>query len=219
MIDKNIIIFAKEKYGLTDVINYLKSNFTNVRVFKGSVGDRFPEKAYSGKYDICVSYMSPWIIPQKMLLRIKEFAINFHPGSPEYRGIGCTNFAIYNNESKYGVTAHLMDLKVDSGKIIKVRYFPIFPRDTLFTLTQKCYKQILKLFFDIFGYYVKSGKLPKSNKTWSRHIYSRKGLNELCRIRKGMSLAEVKRRVKATNFPNMPKAYIQMFGYRFEYKE
>lgn len=219
MLDKSIIVFAKDKYGLTDVINYLKSNFTNVRVFKGSVGDKFPEKAYSGKYDICFSYMSPWIIPQKMLLRIKEFAVNFHPGPPEYRGIGCTNFAIYNNETKYGVTAHLMKPKVDSGEIINVRYFPILPGDTLFSLTQKCYKQILKLFYDVLSYYIKNGKLPESNKKWSRHLYTRQELNELCRIRNGMPPIEVKKRIKATNFPNMPKAYIQMFGCRFEYKE
>lgn len=219
MIDKSIIVFAKEKNGLTDIVNYLKINFTKVRVFKGNVGDVFPKKAYSSKYDICISYMSPWIIPQKMLLRIKDFAINFHPGPPEYRGIGCTNFAIYNNESKYGVTAHLMDSEVDSGAIINARYFPILPGDTLFVLTQKCYKQVLKLFYDVFTYYIGHGKLPKSNKKWSKRLYTRKELNELCRIRKGMSQIEARKRVKATNFPNMPKAYIQMFGYRFEYKE
>lgn len=219
MLDKSIIVFAKDKYGLTDVISYLKSNFANVRVFKGSVGDKFPEQAYSGKYDICFSYMSPWIIPQKMLLRIKEFAVNFHPGPPEYRGIGCTNFAIYNNETKYGVTAHFMEPKVDSGEIINVRYFPILPEDTLFSLTQKCYKQALKLFYDVLDYYIKYGKLPKSNKKWSRRLYTRQELNELCRIRNRMSPIEVKKRIKATNFPNMPKAYIQMSGYRFEYKE
>ena len=219
MIDKNIVIFAKEKYGLIDVISYLRRNFTKVKIFKGSVGDAFPKKAYSSKYDICISYMSPWIIPEKMLLAIKDFAINFHPGPPEYRGIGCTNFAIYNNESEYGVTAHLMDHKVDSGRIIRVRYFPILTEDSLFRLTQKCYKQMLKLFYDVLGYYVKHGKLPKSNKKWTRRLYTRKELNELCRIRKGMSPTEVKKRVKATNFPNMPKAYIQMFGCRFEYKE
>lgn len=214
-----VIVFSKEKYGLNDVISFLKNNFICVHVFKGKKGDDFPQKAYSNKYDICISYMSPWIIPQKMLLRIKEFAINFHPGPPEYRGIGCTNFAIYNNESKYGVTAHLMDPKVDSGRIISVRYFPILPGDSLFELTQKCYKQILKLFYDVFGYYLKHGDLPESNKEWGKRLYTRKELNELCRIRDGMSWTEVKKRIKATNFPNMPKAYIQMFGYRFEYKE
>lgn len=219
MINKNIIVFAKEKYGLEDIISYLKANFSKVEIFKGCVGDAFPSKAYSNKYDICISYLSPWIIPQKMLSGVKDFAINFHPGPPEYRGIGCTNFAIYNNESKYGVTAHLMEAEVDSGKIISVKYFPILPGDTLFGLTQKCYKYVLQLFYDVFGHYVKYGNLPSSSKRWSRRLYTRKELNELCRIRRGMSLAEVKKRIKATNFPNMPKAYIQMFGYRFEYKE
>jgi methionyl-tRNA formyltransferase len=219
MINKNIVVFAKEKPGLTDIVCYLRRNFVNVKIFKGCVGDAFPNKAFVNKYDICISYMSPWVIPHKLLLTIKDFAINFHPGPPEYRGIGCTNFAIYNNASKYGVTAHLMDTQVDSGKIIKVSYFPILLEDTLLELTQKCYKQLLGLFYDVFDYYCKNVELPKCNKKWSKRLYTRKELNDLCRIQKGMSRIEVKKRVKATNFPNMPKAYIQMFGCRFEYKE
>ena len=219
MIDKSVIVLAKEKYGLVEVVKYLKAHFTKVLVFKGVRGDLFPEKALSGKYDICISYMSPWIVPSKMLSGIKAFAINFHPGPPEYRGIGCTNFAVYNNEPVYGVTAHLMGSKVDSGQIICVRRFPVLLGDSLFELTQKCYKQILELFYEVFGYYLKHKALPQSSFKWGKRLYTRKELDALCRIRPGMSPAEVKRRVKATDFPNMPKAYIQLFGCRFEYKE
>ena len=45
-------------------------------------------------------------------------AINFHPGPPEFRGIGCANFALLKNSKYYGSTAHVMEAKVDSGPIL-----------------------------------------------------------------------------------------------------
>ena len=66
--------------------------------------------------------------------------INFHPAPPKYRGRGGINYAIYNNEKKYGVTAHIMDKKIDHGAILLVKYFKIPKNPTvekLFNLTSK----------------------------------------------------------------------------------
>lgn len=219
MNSKSIVVLAKERYGLNEALRFLKSNFKYVQLFKGARGDDFPKELYDKRCDICVSYISPWIIPERFLSAVREFSINFHPAPPEYRGIGCTNFAIYNNESRYGVTAHLMDSKVDSGRIIDVRRFPILPDDSLVSLTQKCYRHILEQFYAVFSHYLKHGNLPVVDERWSKHLYTRKELDELCKIQEGMVSDEIKRRVKATNFPDMPKAYVDMAGYRFEYKE
>ena len=59
----------------------------------------------------------------------KTAAINFHPASPEYPGTGCNNFALYENAGEYGVTCHYMAPKADTGKIIKVKRFPVFAND------------------------------------------------------------------------------------------
>lgn len=219
MKNKKVVIFAKEKYGLDEAMRFLRSNFSHVRLFKGKNGDAFPSLAYKDSYDTCISYMSPWIIPKKLLLSVKDFSINFHPAPPEYRGIGCTNFAVYNNEPVYGVTAHFMIPEVDAGKIINVRRFPILSGDSLLDITNKCYRHILKQFCYVFNFYLKKGRLPKSNEVWSERLYTRKELDALCRLEQGMTCREAARRIKATDFPNMPKAYLEMFGYRFEYKE
>ena len=50
-------------------------------------------------------------------------AINFHPGPPNYRGIGCLNFALLSNEKYYGVTAHIINEKIDNGKILSFKKF------------------------------------------------------------------------------------------------
>ena len=56
---------------------------------------------------------------------MQKLAINFHPGTPEYRGIGSVNFALYNNSKYYGSTAHLISKQIDYGKIIDIKKFRI----------------------------------------------------------------------------------------------
>ena len=68
--------------------------------------------------------------------------INFHPGSPEYPGTGCTNFAIYNKEKEYGVTCHYMKTSVDSEILSQVKRFPITGRRHGIWVTQQCYQLI-----------------------------------------------------------------------------
>lgn len=83
-----------------------------------------------------ISYLCPWILPEHLLERAKVASVNFHPGPPEYPGIGCTNFAIYNQEVIFGMTCHHMATRVDTGKIVAVRRFPLFPTDTVLSLTE-----------------------------------------------------------------------------------
>lgn len=213
---ENVMLFAKEKFGLDKAILYLETHFSKVDIFTGKVGDSFPIAAKRQKANICISYLSPWIIPEEVLRHIKKFAINFHPGLPSYRGIGCTNFAIYNEEKTFGVTAHLMEPQVDSGRIINVMRFPVFKDDTLWSMTNKCYVFTLFQFYYIFDYYLLNGKLPRCNEPWSRKLYTRKELNELCKLKTTMSKDEIKKRIKATKFPNMPGAYFEIVGRKVE---
>ena len=101
-------------------------------------------------------------------------ALNFHPGPPEYPGIGCTNFAVYDGANEFGITCHHMLSKVDTGDIIAVKRFPVFESDTVFTITQRCYSYIINLFYEIF-YLLMNGKaLPVSEEQWKRKPYLRK---------------------------------------------
>ncbi len=215
-----VVLFGKNnKPGIKEVIEYLKIHFKEVKIFLGERKGEFPTEAKRIFSDILISYMSPWIIPEEILSNTKLWNINFHPGPPNYPGIGCTNFALYNGEKIYGVTAHLMEEKVDSGKIIGVKRFPILETDTVYSLTLKSYGFMLSLFFEIIDYIIKNNKLPECNEKWTRAPYTRKELEELCVITPNMSEEEVKRRIKATQFPGMPGAYIKLYNYKFEYNE
>lgn len=74
-------------------------------------------------YDILISYIPPWIVQETILEKTKMWNINFHPGPPKYPGIGGFNFAIFDSVKQFGATAHIMNPKVGTGKIIGVKRF------------------------------------------------------------------------------------------------
>ena len=214
-----VLFIAKENDAFAEkAMAYIQANYPNYTCVTGKRGTALPPQIADWKGDILISYLSPWIIPAAVLENASLAAINFHPGSPAYPGIGCTNFALYNNEKQFGITCHHMLAKVDTGSIIAVSYFPIADNDSVWTLTQRCYEAIAALFLVVMEELKASGKFPISNEKWMREAYRRSELNELCKISPDMSEAEVSRRIKATTFPNMPGAFIKLHGYTFNYK-
>jgi len=174
-----ILFLSKYKPFSEDVAELIKLHFDDAEIIFGSINDPFPKHILSKEYDYIISYISPWIVPKEVLDNARIAAINFHPGPPEYPGIGCTNFAIYNEEREFGIAVHHMREKVDSGDIIVVERFPILGQDTVYTLTQRCYAYIYITFIEIFSLILDNKPLPKSKECWKRKPFTRKELNEL----------------------------------------
>ncbi|CAN5282932.1 hypothetical protein BH09BAC2_BH09BAC2_02820 [soil metagenome] len=188
---------------------FLLLHFPEAKIIYSSRSIPFPQDLYEWKGDLLISYLAQWIIPEGVLSNAKMAALNFHPGSPEYPGIGCTNFAIYNEADEFGITCHQMLSKVDSGKIVAVKKFPVFEEDTVYSITQRCYVLILDLFYEIMYTLMKGESLPDCDETWLRKPYIRKQLDELCRLTPDMNQVEMARRIKATNYLK-PWAYMQI---------
>ena len=213
-----VSLFTKfAKPTVDKAISYLKSHSSSFDLYQGKPGDPFPAESFRHDSDVVISYLSPWIIPKLILDKTKLWNINFHPGSLDYPGIGCFNFAIYDQAKTYGVTAHLMDEKVDRGKIVGIKEFPLEKEDSVLTLAEKSYETMIVLFFEVMDFIFKNKKLPQLEKSWQREPYRRKDLENLCLLDKNMAESEVKRRVKATTYPNMPGAYFDFYGFKFEY--
>ena len=68
--------------------------------------------------------------------------INFHPGPPEHPGSCAANWALYNEDKSFGVTAHFMNGLVDNGLIFRVRRFPIKPETTLMEVLKKADQEL-----------------------------------------------------------------------------
>jgi methionyl-tRNA formyltransferase len=196
---------------------YCQSHFHPVVSCLGRWGDALPEEARSWRGDYIISYLSRWIVPATLLASAGKAAINLHPASPAYPGIGCNNFALYENAREYGVTCHHMAPNVDAGPIIAVRTFPILPDDNVATLLGRTYENQIALFLEIAALMAEGRDLPISNERWARRPFTRREFNELFKITPGMTQEEIARRVRAVSYEGF-QPYLDLGGYRFEYK-
>lgn len=185
---------------------YLTRHAVHTTVQMGKRGDPFPLVDPEVRFDYLISYLSPWVVPTELLQRVRHAAINFHPGPPEYPGIGCTNFALYEGATTYGVTCHHMHPVPDTGPIIRTVRFPIYETDTVLSLTQRCYAYLAQLFYEIVDCLLRDQPLPSTTERWVRRPFRRSELNELCRLTSDMSQEEIQRRIRATTFPGHPGA-------------
>ena len=214
---KICFLAKKEKPGVYEAIDFLKREEYLVDIFFAESNSVFPKQIINTQYDILVSYISNWIVPIDVLNKTKLWNINFHPGPPEYPGTGCFNFSIYNNESNYGSTAHLMNPAVDTGKIIGVNRFETSQMENVKTLSDKTYVSLLALFKDVFKYISKNKTLPKCSEKWKRKPYKRRELEKLATLNCNMSLNQIKKIIRATYYPGKPAPFIEINGLRFEY--
>ena len=198
--------------------DYIRVHFPDALIFSGSRKDKLPAEVLNWKGDLLISFISPWVYPERLLSNASYAAINFHPGSPEYPGTGCTNFAVYNGEKEYGITCHHMNAKVDAGSIIQVKRFSIKEDDSVYEITQHCYKLIEESFYDIMQKILNGESLPITNEEWKRKPYTRKQLDELCTIMPGMTEEEIQKRIKATTYKT-PWAFTKIGNHIFKLHE
>ena len=150
-----ICFLAKiEKPGVEEAIAFTENITKDIDIFDGDTVNHFPEKVTRKNYDLLISYISPWIVPEVVLDKTKRWNINFHPGPPEFPGIGCFNFAIFDSAKQFGATAHIMESKVDTGEIIGVKRFSMAEEETVESLSLKTYSALLSLYKDIISYIV-----------------------------------------------------------------
>jgi len=162
-------------------------------VLRGEWGEPFPDDLFG---DYLISFLCPWVVPRNTLTRFK-LCINFHPGTSFYPGIGCYNFALYNQSRFYGAVAHFMEPDVDTGDIFESRTFEIAARETVETLRNRTLCVMLGMFSDImerFPY------IPPKREQWARVPYTRKDLEELCVLRTSMDGREIKNRMRACEY-------------------
>ena len=206
-----------EKQGVKEAISFTNKITKDIDIFSGDSDSTFPVTVNKENYDLLISYISPWIVPKAILDKTKRWNINFHPGPPEYPGIGCFNFAIYDTAKQFGATAHLMKPKVDTGQIIGVKRFAMANEETVESLSIKTYSAQLALFKEILEFIGINDSLPISVEKWQRKPYKRNELEKLATIDSNMNKTEIDKRIRATYYPGKPAPFTEIEGYRFEY--
>ncbi len=173
------------------------------------------------KIDILIAFRSYYIFKKNFLDKVKLLSLNFHPGPPKYRGFGCANYALFNNDKVYGVTAHLMDDRIDHGKILDVEKFLIKKNYDLSDLLKKTHttqvkqfkriiNQMYKLNFNSDKYFL---KFPCKEK-WSKKLHSKKNLDKFYKINRNIKKYDFNRKLKSTKIENH-QPYIILHGKKF----
>ena len=198
----------KELKKFCNKINIVLSNKPNEKISKKIL-------KWKGEYIFC--FRSYFLLKETFLKKASIAAINFHPGPPEYRGIGCVNFSILNSEKFYGVTSHLMSKNIDKGKIIDVKRFKIRKNDNISSILTQSYKlQLIQFKKIIKKLCLNPNNLTKmiknSNKEkWSKKIYTRSNLNNLYKMNIGykIKISNIQTYLKSTMTKKF-KPYIEL---------
>ena len=82
------------------------------------------------------------ILSKEFIKKFQGKILNIHPSLlPKYKGLNTHERVIFNNEKYSGCTVHIVNSKLDAGKIILQQRVKINKRDTAKTLRKKILKK------------------------------------------------------------------------------
>ena len=81
------------------------------------------------------------ILSKKIINKYKNRILNIHPSLlPKYKGLNTHKRVLKNNEKFTGCTVHVVNLKLDSGKIILQKKIKVLKKDDEKSLSKKVLK-------------------------------------------------------------------------------
>ena len=172
--------------------------------------------AGSPRVDRFIAFCTSVVVPAETLERLGSPAYNFHPGPRAYPGSYPAPFALYDGAQRFGVTAHVMHARVDSGPIVASMDFDIDPAADLGWLAARTLKAALKLFIHLCPALVGStAPLPVQARGWTGTRSTRKRLEALVQLPLDTSPEELERRRRAFGQLEEFPLTIALHGRRF----
>ena len=99
------------------------------------------------KVDLIFSINNHQIFRDRLLHFAPDGIINFHNGPlPRYGGLNACSWAIFNGETRHGVTWHYVTSGVDEGDIVAQKLFDIDSEATALQLIMTCINEGINLF-------------------------------------------------------------------------
>jgi methionyl-tRNA formyltransferase len=143
-----------------------------------------------------VGFLTPVVVPTRILDRLGFGAYNFHPGPPHYPGWVPAYFAIYNRATEFGSTAHVMTERVDAGPIVDVELFPIPRHMTVQALDALALVKLAQVFWRLAKDLATRRKpLPALPIQWSGRKSTRRLYAAICDIPLDISKEDLERRI------------------------
>ena len=145
-----------------------------------------------------VGFQTNIIVPTPLLDSLGSPAYNFHPGPPTYPGSHPASFAIYNRARRFGVTAHQMESRIDSGSIVGVNWFDIDPEMNYLELEWLASTNLISLFNELSSALIRTENLmPVVDVQWSGRKTTNLMFSQMRKIDSSMDEAEVRLRWRA----------------------
>jgi methionyl-tRNA formyltransferase len=167
-----------------------------------------------------LGFVTPVVVPRRILERLGFGAYNFHPGPPDYPGWVPAHFAVYEEAKRFGATVHVMAAKVDAGPIVAVERFAIPPATGVLELEQLAYVALARLLWRLApALATQSEPLPALPVPWGGRKTSRKLYRALCDMPPDIGKDELERRLRAFgagHFGIHPT--VTLHGRRFRYE-
>lgn len=190
-------------------LEYLRRTGVSVSDIRTSERNEKP-KIPAKNFDLIVTFRSYVILTAEQILNVQANAVNFHPGPPNHPGTGGLNFALFENEVEFGVTLHRINEKIDNGKIIEVRRFPVFTSDDVPSLLVRTHSHLLHMFMDfcdaMVGMDWNLELLGHAREQWAGKKRTSALLNQYQLIEVGITKADLKSRVRAFHTEKFPLA-------------
>jgi methionyl-tRNA formyltransferase len=143
-----------------------------------------------------VAFVTPVVVPARILGALGFGAYNFHPGPPHYPGWVSAHFAIYNKARQFGATAHAMIERVDAGPIVGVKIFDIPPNTSILRLQELVFAELARLFWRLAPVLAtQSEPLAEFPVRWSGTKSTRRSYAAMCYIPADISKDELERRI------------------------
>tara|TARA_Y100000590_G_scaffold219798_1_gene248888 strand:- start:19944 stop:20615 length:672 start_codon:yes stop_codon:yes gene_type:complete len=217
----SVLFFGRTgcKYSLK-IRNFLKKKIKIVDVVISDKEKKININKYLKKnYDFIFCFRSKFIL-KKNLLKKSKFSINFHPSLPKYRGVGGVNYALYKNDKFFGFTIHIMNEKVDNGKILHVDKFKINKNENINSLLSRTHKKMYNKFIgmvnkihkdELFIYHLIK---TKTKYKWSKNYYNLKDLEKFYEIKKNEKIKNLIKKIRST-VTDYHKPYIKLHKRKF----
>ena len=154
---KSLIEFSKKKNSQIKIalvicndksakgINYAKKNKINFLIVnyknKNKAENKILINLKKNKIDlICLAGFMK-ILSKKIINIYKNKILNIHPSLlPNYKGLNTHKRVIENKEKYSGCTVHLVNSKLDSGKIVLQKKIKVFKNDNEYSLAKRVLK-------------------------------------------------------------------------------
>jgi len=166
-----------------------------------------------GAIDLVLSFLF-WKRIRKPLIDLgRSGCLNFHPAPlPDMRGIGGYNVAILEDWPEWGVSAHFVDDRFDTGDLVRVDRFPLDrERETALSLDVRSQRRLLEVFRWTVDRVAAGEPLPRTAQGEGRYV-TREQFELLRAVQPGDDPELTARRIRAFWYPPYDGATLEVGG-------